>query len=131
MSGPIKMNIRLALPALSITALLMTPQAHAGVTGDAVRGKTAFAVCAACHSVVANKNGIGPSLFGVAGRKAGTAPGYTYSAAMKAAAAWTPQQLDAYLTHPKATVPGNKMPFNGVTDAQKRADIIAYLATLK
>lgn len=126
-----KAFLRLALPVLSVAALLMTPQAYAGVVGDAVRGKTAFAICAACHSVMANKNGVGPSLFGVVGRKAGTATGYTYSAAMKAAAAWTPQQLDAYLTHPKATIPGNKMPFNGVSDAQKRADIIAYLATLK
>ena len=126
-----KAFLRLALPVLSVAALLMTPQAYAGVVGDAVRGKTAFAICAACHSVMANKNGVGPSLFGVVGRKAGAATGYTYSAAMKAAAVWTPEQLDAYLTHPKATIPGNKMPFNGVSDAQKRADIIAYLATLK
>jgi len=117
--------------ALSVPTLLSAPLAQAAVIGDAVRGKAGFAVCAVCHAVVANKNGVGPSLFGVVGRKAGTAPGYTYSAAMKTAAVWTPQQLDAYLTNPKATVPGNKMPFNGVTDAQKRADIIAYLKTVK
>lgn len=116
---------------LSVTSPLAATPAQATVTGDAMRGKAGFAVCAVCHAIVANKNGVGPSLFGVVGRKAGTAPGYTYSAAMKSAAVWTPQQLDAYLTNPKATVPGNKMPFNGVTDAQKRADIIAYLKTVK
>ena len=120
---------RCATTVLAAAALIAAPQAQAA--GDAGRGKAAFGACSACHSVIAGKNGVGPSLFGVAGRHAGTAPGYSYSAAMKASGAWTAQQLDAYLANPKAAIPGNKMPFSGVSDPQKRADIIAYLATLK
>ena len=112
-------------------AWALAPLAHADTAGDAVRGKAAYGTCAACHSVKPGKNGFGPSLFGVVGRQAGSAPDYNYSTAMKASGTWTPARLDAYLTNPKATVPGNKMPFGGVSDAQKRADIIAYLATLK
>lgn len=111
--------------------IIMAPTAQAASAGDAVAGQKAFSACVACHSVTANKNGFGPSLFGVVGRTAGTVPGYSYSAAMKTAGTWTLARLDAYVTNPKAAVPGNKMPFNGVADAQKRADIIAYLATLK
>ena len=114
------------------TAMLASASfAQAAPVGDAMRGKTAFATCAVCHSVAANRNGIGPSLFGVVGRTAGTVPGYSYSAAMKTAGTWTAARLDAYVTNPKATVPGNKMPFNGVADPQKRADIVAYLVSLK
>ena len=50
---------------------------------------------------------------------------------MKAAGKWTPEKLDAFLTDPKKTVPGNKMPFAGVKDAKRRADIVAYIQTLK
>lgn len=111
--------------------LLAAPMAHADVTGDAVKGKSAFGACAMCHTGVAGKNGMGPSLFGVVGRTAGTAPGFKYSEAMKAAGTWTPEALDAYLADPRKAVPGNVMPYAGVKDPQKRADIIAYLKTLK
>lgn len=119
----------IALSALA--ALSLAAPAWADATGDAVKGKAAFGVCAMCHSAEAGKNGIGPSLFGVVGRTAGTAPGFKYSAAMTKAGTWTPNKLDAFITAPKTAVPGTIMPFAGLKDAQKRADLIAYLGTLK
>lgn len=75
---------------------------------------------------------MGPNLFGVVGRKAGSYPGYSYSGAMKSAGSvWTTSKLDAYLADPQKLVPGNNMPLAGISDPQQRADIAAYLATLK
>jgi len=99
---------------------------------DVDAGKRVFNKCAICHTAVAGKNGLGPSLFGVVGRKSGTAPGYSYSDAMKNAnKTWDEATLNAYLTDPKAVVPGNKMSFAGLPNADDRANVIAYLATLK
>src|SRR5258706_16415731 len=98
---------------------------------DAASGKQAFAQCAACHAVDAT-NGLGPSLQGIVGRKAGVLSGFRYSRAMKnAGIAWDDKNLDAYLTDPQKLVPGNVMPFSGVADAKQRADLIAYLKTVK
>jgi cytochrome c len=121
--------MRIAL-AISFAAVFAAQTASAQ-TGDPVKGKAAFGVCAMCHSDTAGKNGVGPSLFGVVGRQAGTAPGFKYSAAMKAAGPWTADKLDAFITAPQKAVPGTAMPYAGLKDAAKRADIIAYLATLK
>ncbi len=112
-------------------ALTLAQPALADPAGDAVAGKKAFAACGVCHAVVANKNGVGPSLFGIVGRNAGASAGFKYSDAMKTAGKWTPEKLDAFLTDPKKTVPGNKMPFAGIKDAKRRSDIVAYIQTLK
>lgn len=120
-----------AIALFAFTALFAASGASAQAGADLIKGKSAFAVCAVCHSDVAGKNGIGPSLFGVAGRDAGMAPGFKYSAAMKAAGKWTPEKLDAFIAAPKTAVPGTTMPFGGLKDAAKRADLVAYLGTLK
>ncbi len=87
--------------------------------------------CIACHAVEADKNKIGPSLFGVVGRVSGSVPGYNYSDANKAAKiTWTAETLDTYLTDPKAMVPGTKMTYVGLKKPEDRQAIIAYLATL-
>lgn len=119
----------LALAPLTALALGATP-AHAV---DAAQGKALFqATCAICHSVVPKKAIIGPPLFGVVGRKAGSVPGFAYSDAMKKAAfTWTPAKLAAYIDDPRKTVPGNRMPYFGIHDAGKAQAIAAYLATLK
>jgi cytochrome c oxidase assembly protein Cox11 len=93
---------------------------------DASRGRELFAErCAACHAVDANK--AGPMLGGVVGRKAGSAPGYNYSAAPRSAAlTWSADNLDRWLADPREFVPGAKMPVR-VLDASARRDIIAYL----
>ncbi len=104
----------------------MVSSAHAQ---NAAAGEKAFAVCRACHQVGPSaKIAVGPVLNGVVGRKAGTFPGYTYSAANKdSGLTWTPEELDKYLTNPQAVVPHTKMIFPGIKDDQKRKDVIAYL----
>ena len=100
--------------------------------GDAAQGAKDFVVCKACHSPDKGVNKIGPSLFGVVGRTSGSVPGYNYSAANKQGhIVWTPQVLFAYLQNPRKYLPGTKMTYAGMADPQKRANIIAYLGTLK
>jgi cytochrome c len=96
---------------------------------DAGQGELVFKRnCAICHTVEAGKNKIGPSLAGVVGRKAGSAPGYSYSDANKnSGITWTEAELDKYLTDPKAVVPGTKMLFAGLKNPEDRKNIIAYL----
>jgi cytochrome c len=121
-------------PAFPFVAVLMalafaTP---ARADGDAAAGKMVFAKCAICHTIDPAKKGIGPTLFGVVGRHSASVAGYTYSEAMKAAnKTWDPATLDVYLTNPKALVPGTKMVFPGLPHAEDRANVIAYLSTLK
>lgn len=112
-------------------ALAFAAQAHAA--GNAANGKTVFARCAICHSAGKGEpNRIGPNLFGVVGRKAGSKADYNYSSAMKGfGKVWTAQLLDVYLTHPQATVQGTKMSFAGISNNGQRADVIAYLQSLK
>lgn len=91
----------------------------------------AFAVCAGCHSAQAGKTVFGPSLAGIAGRRAGTPEGYAYSAALKSSeVTWNAKTLDRWLTAPKKMVAGTKMPFNGIQDQATRDQVIAYLLKL-
>lgn len=98
----------------------------ASFTGDATKGGVVFLQCKTCHEL--DKNKIGPQLHGVIGRKAGTIAGFSYSDANKnSGITWTPEKLFQYLEKPQRIVPGTKMTFAGLSDAQKRADVIAYL----
>lgn len=113
--------------ALAAGSVVLTSAAFAQ-DGDPAAGKKVFRKCQACHTVQEGKHRQGPSLYGVIGRKAGTAEGFKYSDAMKAHdVVWDADSLNTYLENPKATVPGNKMIFVGLKDAQERADVIAYL----
>ncbi|HEY3918359.1 MAG TPA: c-type cytochrome [Stellaceae bacterium] len=88
--------------------------------------------CAVCHSTDPGTNKLGPSLAGVVGRKAGSLGDYSYSPAMtKAGLTWDKATLDKYLTDPQTMVPGTKMIFPGVKDANDRKALIDYLATLQ
>ena len=101
---------------------------YASFTGDAAKGKVAFVTCQTCHAVEAGVNKIGPSLHAIVGRTAGSIAGYTYSTANKnSGITWTPEKLFQYLEKPQRVVPGTKMAFPGISDPQKRADVIAYL----
>jgi cytochrome c2 len=92
----------------------------------------AFAQCAACHSVEPGKNGVGPSLAGVFGAKAGSVVNYTYTPANKnSGLTWDEATLDRYLTAPMKTIPGTKMSYGGMADAAQRKAVIDYLKTLK
>lgn len=96
-------------------------------------GKPAsFMQCVTCHAVEKGKNGVGPSLAGVFGSKAGSVAGYAYSDANKnSGLTWDEKTLDTYLTNPMKMVPGTKMTFAGIPDAAKRKEVIDYLKTLK
>ena len=119
------LGIAVAIFALGSTAAL--------AAGDAAKGAAIFNRCAICHSNAKGApNRIGPNLFGVAGRKAGTLAGFSYSGAMKnSGLTWTADKLEAYVQHPAMVVPGNKMAFAGISNPQQADDLVAYLATLK
>ena len=108
--------------------------ASAAITGDLLaKGKAAFAACSSCHAVQAGAAaGIGPNLNGVVGRKAGSLAGFAYSEAMtKSGITWTEAELDAFLANPSGKVPGTAMAAGRVADAERRAAVVAYLASLK
>ncbi len=100
---------------------------------DVAHGKTLFARCAICHKVEKGAaHGLGPNLFGVFGKKAAAQTGFMYSGPLKnAKLTWTKVNLDKWLVGPARMVPGTKMAFPGMSSKKDRADLVAYLATLK
>lgn len=117
-----------------VAAITLMSANVARAAGDAAAGKTVFhRVCAACHSDEASgPRKLGPTLFGVVGRKAGSVEGFRYSQANKSSGiTWTPEVLDEYLKDPKAKVPGTIMAFAGLKNDTERQNVIAYLETLK
>ena len=120
-----------------VRAMLLAPlviAGTAGAAGDAKRGADVFIEeCGDCHSSVAGKNKKGPSLQGIMGRKAGTLSQYDgYSEAIKQTDwAWSPEKVDVYITQPRKVIPGGKMKYDGLDQASARADVIAYLLSLK
>jgi cytochrome c len=124
--------MRVRVGPLVFAVLLLFALAGSGAAADIEAGKTTFKKCLLCHTDQAGKNKVGPSLFGIVGRKSASLPDYNYSDAMKNFNhTWTVQTLDTYLTDPHAMVPGTKMIFPGIKDATERANLIAYLETLK
>jgi cytochrome c2 len=114
--------------AVTFTAVLVSlgyaATAQAQDAGEAIFKKNCFI----CHTVEPGKNKLGPSLAGVVGRKAGSVPGYSYSEANKnSGVTWDEATLDAYLTDPKKFMPGTKMIFAGLKNADDRKALIAYL----
>lgn len=119
----------IALAAVIAGSALLTIPAQAQ---NAQAGQQVFRQqCGICHDVAPAKNRIGPSLFGIVGRKAGSEAGFTYSDGNKnSGLTWDEATLDKYLADPRATIPGTKMTYAGVKNEQQRKDLIAYLATL-
>ena len=116
--------------------LVVLAMANAGVTvaQDATRGQKLFDECAACHSADrAAKDTVGPSLYGVVGRKAGEGAEFRYSPAMKRSGiTWSADSINSFISDPQKLVPGNRMPYSGLPEAKDRADLMAYLqATMK
>ena len=96
--------------------------------GDAERGARRFEECVACHALEKGKESVGPSLYGVFGRKAGEGADFRYSPALKRSGiTWDAASIDTFIADPQAIVPGNRMPYAGIADAAARADLIAYL----
>jgi cytochrome c len=115
---------------LPLIGLLMVAVAHrADAAGDPEAGAQVFRTCAACHTLEPGAHRTGPSLAGVFGREAGTAEGFhRYSDTLRSAdLVWREDALNGFLTDPQAFLPGNRMTLPGITDAQARADVIAYL----
>ena len=118
--------------AILVLCVLATTAGASALAADVEAGKTEFKKCALCHTTEPGKNKIGPSLFGVVGRKSATLENFNYSEAMKKFDhTWDEASLDEYLTDPRATVPGTKMIFPGIKDKTERDDVIAYLETLR
>jgi cytochrome c2 len=134
----VRSGARRWLPVAVVSALLSMPFTAAWAGGDPDAGKQVFKQnCSICHSPLPGKVIVGPPLFGVVGRPTTSVPGYNYSPANAAAhLIWTPAQLDKYIENPQKIVPGTKMTFPGLPDsvpgnAEKRANLIAFLSTLK
>jgi cytochrome c len=115
-----------------LTAMVMIAGTGAARAQNAPAGAAVFKTqCSVCHSTVQGKNLVGPSLFGVVGRQAGQIPGFHYSPAnAESGLTWNVATLDRYLTNPQAVVPKTIMPYAGLKDDEKRANLIAYLSTL-
>mgnify|MGYP002780486126 FL=1 len=99
---------------------------------DAAAGQRVFNQCRACHTVEqGGRNGVGPNLHGLFGRKAGSIENFRYSASMREKAAggltWTEETLRAYIANPKAVVPAGSMSYVGLRNEQQMNDLIAYL----
>ncbi len=103
--------------------------AHGASAQDAAAGEKVFAKCRACHQVGETaKNGVGPVLNGLFGRKSGSVEGYNYSEANKnSGITWDEATFREYIKNPKAKIPGTKMVFAGLTNEKEIDDIVAYL----
>ncbi len=127
------MSVTRSVRLLAAAALLAAPTAFAA---DAEAGKAVFAkyACATCHATTAGPGGppTGPTLAGVVGRKAATVKEYPmYTDALKKhGVTWDARTLDEFLASPMTKVPGTMMVMP-VADATERANVIAYLETLK
>jgi cytochrome c len=122
--------MKISLMAIALTALAaFTGVAAAQDIGDPGAGEKVFAKCKVCHQIGEGaKNALGPELNGVVGRKAGSAPGYNYSAANKdSGLTWDEATLKRYLKDPRAMVPGTKMIFPGLSNEKDIDNVIAYL----
>ena len=126
---------RLILPML-VAAAASLPGIASAQSGDAAAGQRVFNQCRACHTAdQGGRNGVGPNLFGIVGRKAASIDGFRYSANMRSLAEggleWNEDRLRAYITNPKAVVPQGSMSFPGLRNETQLNDLMAYLATLK
>ena len=112
-----------------LVAVLTVAGAGGASAQDVAAGEKVFGVCKLCHQIGDNaKNGVGPVLNGVIGRKAGSVAGYSYSDANKNSGfTWDEATFREYIKDPKAKVPGTKMAYAGLKDEQKINDLVAFL----
>jgi cytochrome c len=118
----------MGLKIIALTSMvLLASVAHA--EGDAKRGQKLYDECIACHAPERGaQQGVGPSLFGVIGRKAGDNNDFRFSPALKRSGiVWSERELDAYIADPQKKIPANRMPYSGMSDARDRSDLLAYI----
>jgi cytochrome c len=113
----------------AILLLGLVSAARPGVAADPAAGKAVFNRCRICHTVeIGGRNGAGPNLHGLFGRRAGTVERFAYSDAMKnSGVVWDQATLEQYLRGPKQFIPGTKMAFPGIASDKEVADLLAYL----
>jgi len=128
-----------AYQVASVTTVASTASAEASSeTGNimavfastsAAEGAKVFKKCAACHSIAeGGKNKIGPALWGVLGRQAGSLPDYKYSKAMVAhGKKWSFEEMNGFLLKPKDWIKGTKMSYSGLKNEKERAAVILYM----
>jgi cytochrome c len=115
--------------SLAFAAACLIASSATALAQDTASGERVFGQCRACHQVGDTaKNGIGPHLNGLFGRKAGTVEGYNYTPANKnASIVWDDATFKDYIQDPKAKIPGTKMVYAGLKDEKQIADLTAYL----
>ena len=120
-SGDTKIEKKAETAVVDINALL--------AMGDVSHGEKVFKKCSACHMIVSDgKNMIGPNLWGVIGRQAGSISDYKYSKAMVAyGKEWSFEEMNSYLIKPQAYIKGTKMAFAGLRKEKDRASVILYM----
>jgi cytochrome c len=120
-----KAPISLAAAVLSLAATANVAHAQ-----DASAGEQSFKKCLPCHAIGPGaKNKVGPELNGLDGRKAGTAPDYSYSEANKnSGITWNKEAFEKYITDPRAMIPGTKMIFPGIKSDKERDSLWAYIS---
>jgi cytochrome c len=118
-----------SLSALAAAAVMGILSAGAAQAQDAAAGEKVFLKCRACHQTGETaRNGVGPVMNGLIGRKAGTVAGYSYSEANKnSGLTWDEATFKDYIKNPKAKIPGTKMIFAGLPSDKEIEDVLAYL----
>ena len=121
--------MRTSAVAVTVATLGLYATPQPGVAADPVAGRTAFNKCGICHTLAAGgRNGAGPNLHGLFGRKAGAVENFAYSPAMRDSdLVWDDRTLAKYLHKPKEFMPGTKMAFPGIANDKEIADLLAYL----
>lgn len=117
-------------PTAAAAAAPTKTMAEVFASANGANGPAVFRQCATCHTITkGGANGAGPNLWGIVGRNHAGAPGFNYSAAMKAKASepWTLEGIYAFITNPRHAIPGTTMSFAGLRSEQQRADLMAYL----
>jgi cytochrome c len=112
-----------------LAAAFAVSAASAAQAQDAAAGERIFNQCRTCHQIGETaKNGVGPQLNGLFGRKAGSVEGYSYSNAYKALdKVWSVENFTVYIKDPRGVTPGTKMVYPGLKDETQIANLIAFL----
>ncbi|MEL6662827.1 MAG: cytochrome c family protein [Pseudomonadota bacterium] len=122
------MDIKTAAGVSADLVSAETVSAYQALTGDPAAGRRVFTKCMSCHVVAEGQNRVGPSLYGIVGRPAGSIEGFRYSNAnADSGIVWTEPVMFAYLEKPQEFIRGTTMAFPGLPSAQDRADVIAYI----